>query len=260
MRQPYCVKDIEEAVIARAAKRTEAISLNHPCRLAMTGCCLVLFVLSGCAWFHPFDNEAVNEPVKPKPVAKPEPKSDKQLGSLWSESSKWNEFYARRTDRAAGDLVILYPSDGFRINVANRAGHAEVEVTRADRENNHIIAKITEVLPQHVYAITAKQTLKVGNRVHPIEFTGNIREQDIGPDDSASTDLIFNSNLVVESDTPSQGTTIKPKGPKVTMPYDQDGSEGPQISNSSPETIATAGKVGDAPKDIANGTEPKVIP
>lgn len=142
--------------------------------------------------------------------------------------------------------MILYPSDGFRINVANRAGHAEVEVTRADRENSHIIAKITEVLPQHVYTVSAKQTLKVGNRVHPIELTGKIREQDIGPDDSASSDLLFDSNLQVTSDVATLPPLIKPKGPKITKPNDQSGTEVTENETSEPV------KIPDENKDIPN--------
>jgi flagellar basal body L-ring protein FlgH len=165
---------------------------------------LSIGVLGSCCscanFFRPVDTQLAPPPapVAETKVVPPAPK--RELGSLWTEESRWNDFYSHKKERAVGDIIILHPSDAFRLSVAQQAGHQGVEISSADRQNAYVIAKVTSVLPQGVYALAAAQSLKIGVRNHDIKFEGKLRESDIAPDDSSSTDMVFESNLKVEAE------------------------------------------------------------
>jgi flagellar basal body L-ring protein FlgH len=70
-----------------------------------------LFILSlgGCAWFTPSKNEVEIQPppkVTHYPQQRPK-KIQRELGSLWSEDSSWNQMYSPTQTRAPGDIVTI---------------------------------------------------------------------------------------------------------------------------------------------------------
>ncbi|MFM8270681.1 MAG: flagellar basal body L-ring protein FlgH [Pseudomonadota bacterium] len=69
----------------------------------------VLMFLGGCAWFTPSKNEVEIQPppkVTHYPQQKPR-KINRELGSLWSEDSSWNQMYSPTQTRAPGDIVTI---------------------------------------------------------------------------------------------------------------------------------------------------------
>ncbi len=157
--------------------------------------------LSGCAgWFHPREI-AIAAPVKAVPLPPQEPPKAQNIGSIWSEGSKWNDLYSGKESREIGDLILLNPTDGFRIAVAERKHQSAVQVTSYDRENSHIVGRIKQVLSRGVYSVEGHQGLTVGGRYYEVRLSGKVREQDIAPDDTASTDSLFELSFLVDSDT-----------------------------------------------------------
>jgi flagellar basal body L-ring protein FlgH len=76
-------------------------------RIAFYG--IVLVLLGGCSWFTPSKNEVEIQPppkVTHYPQQKPK-KIQRELGSLWSEDSSWNQMYSPTQTRAPGDIVTI---------------------------------------------------------------------------------------------------------------------------------------------------------
>ncbi|NBT59402.1 hypothetical protein EBT16_11525 [bacterium] len=68
-----------------------------------------LLVLGGCSWFTPSKNTVEIEPP-PKVTHSLQQKGRKihrELGSLWSEDSSWNQMYSPTQTRAPGDIVTI---------------------------------------------------------------------------------------------------------------------------------------------------------
>ena len=147
--------------------------------------------------------------------------------------------YSNRHARNMGDMVLLNPSDSFRLMVAERSDKTmAVEVLNSDRENSHLIGRIKEVLPHEVYVVEAHQTIKVGNKDHEIVLRAKMREQDIGPDDGSSTDSLFDVSLeVVNRKEPGAQKAEKGDDKKDTKKEEKGKDVGPTVA-SSKETSA----------------------
>lgn len=164
--------------------------------------------LSGCAgWFNAKheDEKVTSAPpakVETRMVAREVPPVKRELGSIWNDNSSWNVLYSPPLQRMVGDVVILKPTDNFRFTVASRTsgGASWDSVQGNNRESSQIVAVIKEILPRQVYRVEAKQAVKVGVKDHEIELHAKIREQDIGNDDSGSTDSIFDMELAVKGE------------------------------------------------------------
>lgn len=129
--------------------------------------------------------------------------SKREPSSLWSDASKWNGLYGQPVGRGTGSVILLKPTDGFRLRIANRSGKGSGLEGPSIRENQNVVAQVTEVHPNAIFSISAKQTLTVGHKDHAFELTGRIREADVGADETASTDALFEVNLKVEGEVDS---------------------------------------------------------
>ena len=105
---------------------------------------LLMTSLSGCSWFNTTKNEVeIQPPPKVTHVAKQKPKRIKrELGSLWSEDSSWNQMYSPTQTRTAGDIVTIKLDKKFmsRMEQAIRRPVSE-EVKGEDKENKKVKAK-----------------------------------------------------------------------------------------------------------------------
>lgn len=175
---------------------------------------LVLAVFSGCSSNSPAPSAPVvqqtsEEKERPQiqamPMVHPTPR---EPGSLWSDGSQWNGIYSGPRGRAVGDVVLLKPTDGFKLAVATKSGKGS-GAELSTKENAHVVATIMEALPRDVYRIEAKQRLTVGTKEHELKLAGKLRERDIASDDTVSTDVVFDLNLQVEGDKVADATPAK---------------------------------------------------
>jgi flagellar basal body L-ring protein FlgH len=178
----------------------------------------ILFViavvsLSSCSIFGGEKTAEVVPPPKPedkKVEAPPAPKIKMEPGSIWSETSRWNELFTESNSRNIGDVVFIKPSDQFKALLSGKPDRitqsASDYVNAAARESNQIVVRIKEILPQGVYIVEGDQTLKVRGRVQKISVAGKIRERDIATDDTAPSEAIFDMNLEVNGQDPDATT------------------------------------------------------
>jgi len=168
---------------------------------------VMTFLISGCAnWFPTEKREVASTPAVSKesrPVIREALAPKREPGSIWSESSSWNVLYAPPHQRMLGDVIILRPSDTFRISVARRGGGSGNDTSQGGRENTQILAVVKEILPRQVYRIEAKQSIRIGVKDQDIELAGKIREQDISADETGSTDALYDVELKVNSENPA---------------------------------------------------------
>ena len=80
---------------------------------------LMILITFGCSWFSKNREDAVELPpprilqsVQAKKMAKHE------VGSLWSEDSKWNDVYSPTTTRQPGDIITIRVTDSLKSRVA----------------------------------------------------------------------------------------------------------------------------------------------
>lgn len=69
----------------------------------------ILAILSGCSWFSPSKSTVeIEPPPKVTHALRQKPrKSQRELGSLWSEDSTWNQMYSPTQTRVPGDIVTI---------------------------------------------------------------------------------------------------------------------------------------------------------
>ena len=169
---------------------------------------LTLFLalaMAGCAEMAPMaDMPAPKSAVVPPPAPTLAPVLH-EPGAIWSENSKWNDLYAGNSGRGPGDLILVKPTDSFKLAIASRIGKGAATPEGPSvlgKENSYLVVAIKEVLPRNTYSITAHQMLKSGSKEHELMLQGKLREQDIGTDDSVSSDLIFDMALDVKGNEP----------------------------------------------------------
>lgn len=163
----------------------------------------LVLTLAGCA--NIFN---VTEPVAkvaPPPPAPPPPQIvpvHREPGAIWTENSRWNEFYSGKTGRNPGDLILIKPTDGFKASVAARTARGGESAFSASKDNSYMVVAIKDVVGHNVYAISAHQSIKSSKGDNELNLQGKVREQDIAADDSVSSDLIF--DMVLDVKTPPE--------------------------------------------------------
>lgn len=202
----------------------------------------LLLTLCGCSsWFHPKDT-APPPVIQAKKMPEETPPA-RNIGSIWSDGSTWNEFYSGKASRVVGDLVLLVPTDNFRISVAEKRHQNAVQILSSDRDNSHIVGRIAEIYPHGVYRVEGHQGISVGSHYYQAHVVAKIREQDIAPDDSASTDVLFEMKLDVDPELPANDKAVAKQEPKKSdaKVENKDNLEPPKMETSDnlePEKIA----------------------
>jgi hypothetical protein len=80
---------------------------------------LLAAALGGCATadLRPI----VDTTKKPRPVIVPQRKEcPKELGSLWCDSSEWNDIYSESPNRVPGDTILVKLTPRFRTQMLRR--------------------------------------------------------------------------------------------------------------------------------------------
>lgn len=80
---------------------------------------IIVIVTFGCSWFSKSREDAIELPpprllqavISKKPAKK-------ELGSLWSEDSKWNELYSVGPTRQPGDMITVRVTDSLKARIA----------------------------------------------------------------------------------------------------------------------------------------------
>lgn len=180
----------------------------------------LLYLIASCllvscsSWFGSKDEErmVVNEPP-PKPKLR---EVHREPGSLWTEDSRWNDLYSVVPSRITGDILKIKINEELKQKLAKildpqktlgatkeSLAQAAVE-TKAlgnadprtkEPEAEFLDASITEILPRGVFAVAARQVVRMGNVQTRVELSGNVREKDIAQDDSVQSDAILNLNV-----------------------------------------------------------------
>jgi len=99
-----------------------------------------LFSISGCSWFAASKNEVLIQPP-PKVTHFPSQKAKKiqrELGSLWSEDSNWNQMYSPTQTRAPGDIVTIKVDKKFlsRLEQAIKRPDPEPVASSEDKKDS----------------------------------------------------------------------------------------------------------------------------
>jgi len=176
---------------------------------------LALFLVSGCSsWFGSKDEEKVvlNE-APPKPKLR---EVRREPGSLWTDDSRWNDLYSVVPSRILGDILKIKINEELKGKLARLVepqktiGASKESLAQAALETKalgnedprtktpeaeYLEASITEVLPRGVFAVVARQVVRLGNVQTRVELAGNVREKDIAQDDTVQSDTILNLNV-----------------------------------------------------------------
>lgn len=95
-------------------------------------------VLSGCSWFSPAKKEVeILPPPKITHVSRQKPKQIKrELGSLWSEDSSWNQIYSPTQTRSPGDIITVKLDKKFisKLELAVKRPELEEEPKKDDKD------------------------------------------------------------------------------------------------------------------------------
>lgn len=191
----------------------------------------VVLFLTSCSWFSMGRKEVEIQPppkVTHFPQQKPK-KLQRELGSLWSDDSHWNQMYSPTQTRAPGDIVSIKIDKKFlsRLEQAIQRPPEEPELTAASStketkkeadktkeptkpvveasnapsnsavQNNFktpekIEVTIIEALPRGLYRVAANHGFKPAADAPFVYVQGMIRDKEIASDDSASSDALLN--------------------------------------------------------------------
>jgi len=172
---------------------------------------LLCFSLVRCA-SAPEERIVKNEPP-PKPKLR---EVHREPGSLWTEDSRWNDLYSVVPSRITGDILKVKINEELKQKLARildpqkTIGASKESLAQAaletkalgnadprtkEPEAEFLDASITEILPRGVFAISARQVVRLGTVQTRVELSGNVREKDIAQDDSVQSDAILNMNV-----------------------------------------------------------------
>ena len=190
---------------------------------------LIVSFLSGCATAPP---PRVEDAPKPPPVVEaPKPKPYmRELGSLWSPDSRWNDIFSSAPLRFEGDVLTIHLTDtmlaritgviprdpfkpenkpgnkndgqkgsskGGKGDSKDNSGAQAKQDSGGDRKDDSstVEAVIKEVLPRGVFRVSVNQTVSIGSSHPTIILEGKVHERDIATDESFSSDALFNVSL-----------------------------------------------------------------
>jgi flagellar basal body L-ring protein FlgH len=172
---------------------------------------LAVGALAGCA-------EMPEIAHAPPPAPTPEKKAaPRELGSLWSDDSKWNYVYAAGAARVPGDIVTLRLDDTFKRRVARfKDGGVGASDDKADRSiastgpNNDIATikgKIEEVGTRGIYRVSAQDSLRYGEWEPYVVLKGRVKDRDISANDEIEVASLVDLDIEVINSAPGQGDT-----------------------------------------------------
>lgn len=184
---------------------------------------LVLFFLMtvfGCS------SQEVAAPKKKAEPELPKPRT-RELGSLWSDDSRWNDVYADAPSRLVGDVVTVKLTEPMKARILQKA-EAPMLAAQKEKEKKEadpkapatqaaaapapvapgkvaqidapplMRATIQEILPRGIYVISGMETVKVKDMEPTIKLTGRVRDRDLDAEDAVSSDAIQNLDLQVK--------------------------------------------------------------
>ncbi|MBY0372115.1 flagellar basal body L-ring protein FlgH [bacterium] len=180
---------------------------------------LALFLacaLMGCA------SEPVVEAPKPRlttSVRKPAPR---ELGSLWSEDSTWNNVYTLAAARVSGDIVTIRLDEAFKKRLVasstegrewekrlakaaaaqngDRAPASTGPVDKTNPSDLFLRGNIEEVGTRGVYRITVGDTLHLNQWDPYVVLKGRVRDRDIDASDEIKVADIVDLEFEVRKD------------------------------------------------------------
>jgi flagellar basal body L-ring protein FlgH len=184
---------------------------------------ILVFYLFGCSWFSPSKDEVeILPPPKVTHIPQQKPKRiQREIGSLWSDESSWNQMYSPTQTRAPGDIVTVKLNKNFmaRLEQAVRRPdlNPEKEVDNKDKKKEKELIKpetesvalgekekspaiklpetvevtILESLPRGVYRVAANHGFKPAIDAPYVYIQGMLREREIAGDDTASSDALL---------------------------------------------------------------------
>jgi len=184
----------------------------------------LLFIgLTGCSWFTPSkDTVEILPPPKVTHVPQQKPKRvEREIGSLWSDDSSWNQMYSPTQTRAPGDIVTVKLNKNFmaRLEQAvlrptlppekeneDKGKKKEVVTKKEEPERNvssdkekksvsklpeTVEVTILEILPRGVYRVAANHGFKPAEDAPYVYIQGMLREREIAADDTASSEALL---------------------------------------------------------------------
>lgn len=187
-------------------------------------CFSVLVVcLFGCSWFSPSKDEVeILPPPKVTHIPQQKPRRiQREIGSLWSDESSWNQMYSPTQTRAPGDIVTVKLNKNFMARLEQAVRRPEVnpekEVDNKDKKKEKESIKpeaesvavgekekkpamklpetvevtILESLPRGVYRVAANHGFKPAIDAPYVYIQGMLREREIASDDTASSDALL---------------------------------------------------------------------
>lgn len=184
---------------------------------------LLVAALSGCSVLEPI----ASAPKKTEP-ASPKPRT-RELGSLWSDDSRWNDVYADAPSRVVGDVVTVKLTELFKARILQKAEAPMVALHKKEEEKKEkdkdakapvlqaaaapaasgkakeieappvMRATIQEILPRGIYVISGQETVKVKEFEPTVKITGRVRDRDLDGEDTVSSDSISSLDLQVKT-------------------------------------------------------------
>lgn len=184
---------------------------------------LLVTHLTSCSWFTPSkDTVEILPPPKVTHVPQQKPKKiEREIGSLWSDDSSWNQMYSPTQTRAPGDIVTVKLNKNFmsRLEQAVSRPAIPLEKEKEDKGKKKEVAPkqeepdrnlssekekkstsklpetvevtILEILPRGVYRVAANHGFKPAEDAPYVYIQGMLREREIAADDTASSEALL---------------------------------------------------------------------
>jgi hypothetical protein len=171
----------------------------------------------------------------PKPVELlPAPKVDpREPGSLWSDSSRWNEIFTPAATRSVGESLSLKLGRILKEQIIAQEP-TELKEQREQKKEAHIPqrnlssgvgliipadsvkleAVVEDILPHQILRVSFNKAVKIEGQEPLVSLEGMVRERDIAEDNSVSTDALF--NVKVAATYPDKDDDKKPQAKKET--------------------------------------------
>lgn len=193
---------------------------------------LILVGMTGCSWFSTTRKEVeIQPPPKVTHIAQQKPKKmQRELGSLWSDDSQWNQMYSPTQTRVPGDIVTvkldkkflsrleqaiqrppldpMMPSESGDSQKDKSAQKDKGEASKNIKDSKEgkesamaptssikppevVEVTIVEALPRGVYRVAANHGIKPAADSPFVYIQGMLREREIASDDTANSDSLL---------------------------------------------------------------------
>lgn len=156
---------------------------------------LVVGLIIGCASIK------LNEKPADKIISTEKTVILREPGSIWSETSGWNNVFSGVLPRNSGDMIRVHYTDTFREQMTKRLKR---DLPKAKWESamdeSDLAAQVSEVHAGGLYTISAAREIRFAEDRVRIKMSATVREKDILADDSVTWDQLFNLNWSIEAD------------------------------------------------------------